>query len=221
MTRTFNQIGAAGTSNSTSIAVNLSYPDFLTSFFVPKTANGTLDLAIKVTQGGPQAITATASMAAGTPGIPGTVVVMTAAHVGMGANQSMFKVGINTLVAVPLSAGKAGVATGTFTVVGALHKITVDFYAWTPHTLTFTGLTTKGAILPDVIAGGSFNLNANGGGTVSLVSPSKISIDGSLAQRRTAAFTSLKLSFIPEPGALLLVVGGGLVLALMGAFRQR
>jgi hypothetical protein len=231
MTRTFGQLGAAGTSTAGSIAVALSYPAFVSDFFVPKTANGTLDLAIHITQGGPQSITAFNSGATGSPGIPGTVVVMTAAHVAMGANQSMFKVGVNTLVAVPLSAGKAGLFTGTFTVVGALHRITVDFYAWTPHTLTFTGLTTKGAALPTVTAAGSFNLTANGGGTVTLVSPSKISIDGSLAQRRTASFTKLVMSFVggtwvvhgtmvPEPATLLLLGAGALGLVLMGSRKK-
>ena len=66
-------------------------------------------------------------MASANTGIPGTVVVMAALHLAMGANQSMFKVGINTRVEVPLSAGKADVFTCTFTVVGALHGITVDF----------------------------------------------------------------------------------------------
>jgi hypothetical protein len=219
LTRTSGQLGASGTSTSASIAVNLSYPFFSTNFFVPKTANGTIDLAIHITQGGSQAITATNSMAAGTPGVPGTVVVMTAAHVAKGVEQSMFRVGINTLVAVPLSAGKAGQFTGTFSVVGALHIITVDFYAWTPHTLQFTGLTTKGVALPTVTAAGSFNLDGNGGGTVTLVSPSKISIDGALAQRRTAGFTTLVLNFVPEPGSLALLAGSAL--ALVRAARSR
>jgi hypothetical protein len=223
MTRTFGQlsVGSLPGSTSTSIGlVTLSYPFFSTNFFVPKTPNGTLDLAIHITQGGPQLISATPGGATGTPGVPGTVIVMTAAHVGMGLNQSMFKVGINTLVQVPLSAGKAGQFTGTFTVVGAAHTITVDFYAWSPGTFVFTGLTTKGAALPTVTAAGSFNLNANGGGTVTLVSPSKISIDGSLAQRRTAGFTALFMQFVPEPGTLLLLGAGALGLVFMGTRKK-
>jgi hypothetical protein len=223
MTRTSAQLGAAG-SGSTSLSigvVTLSYPFFSTNFFVPKTPNGVLDLAIHVTQGGPQTITATPGMASGSPGIAGTVVVMTAAHIAMGLNQSMFMVGANTLVAVPLSAGKAGQFTNTFSVTGQLHIITVDFYAWTPGTLTFTGLTTKGGALPTVIAMGSFNLNAQGGGTVTLVSPSKVSIDGALAQRRTASFTTLVLSFIPEPGTLLLLGAGAVALTFAGRSRRR
>jgi hypothetical protein len=214
----------SSTSSATSVAVNLSFPDFTTQFFVPKTTNGTLDLNIFISQGGPQAIVATKTplQANGTPGVEGTVVVMTAKHVVMGLNQSMFNVGVNTLVKVPLSAGKAGLFTGTFTVVGAPHTITVDFYAWTPGTLVFNGLTSKGAPLdePTVVAMGSFNLNSQGGGAVTLVSPSKVDIDGSLAQRRTASFTKLTLAFIPEPGAVLLILGGVLGLGVMGRFRR-
>jgi hypothetical protein len=223
--RTITQLGATGSSTSGSISVNLSYPAFSTQFFVPKTSMGVLDLHIKVTQGGPQAITATPSMANGSPGIPGTVIVMTAAHVAMGANQSMFNPGINTLVAVPVSVGKAGVFTGFFTVIGAPHTITVDFFAWTPGTVNFTGLTSKLAPLPDVVAMGSFNLNASGAGTVTLVSPSKISINGSLAMRRTASFTSLIMSFTganhaPEPGTLLLLGAGAAGLVLVGSRKR-
>jgi hypothetical protein len=219
MTRTNAQLGAAGNSTATSVAVTLSYPAFSTKFFAPKTANGVIDLAITITQGGFQAITATAGMASGSPGIPGTVLVMTAAHNGMGLNQSMFMVGVTTLVAVPLSNGKAGQFTNTFTVTGAQHTITVDFFAWTPGTLTFAGLTTKGSSIPNVSAMGSFNLTAMGGGTVTLVSPSKVSIDGPLAQRRSAGFTKLVLTFIPEPGTLFLL--GGAALALAFAMRRR
>jgi hypothetical protein len=201
------------------VAVTLSYPAFSTQFFVPKTANGVIDLAISITQGGPQAITATPSMAGGSPGIPGTLIVMTAMHLAMGVNQSMFAIGVNTLVAVPLSNGKAGTFTTTFTVTGAFHYVTVDFYAWTPHTLTFTGLTSGGQALPTVVAMGSFNLTGNGGGMVSLVSPSKVSIDGVLAQRRTASFTKLVLTFVPEPGTLLLI--GAAAVALARGARRR
>jgi hypothetical protein len=192
MTRTFAQLGASGSSTATSIAVSLSYPFFQTTAFAPGTV---IDLAQQISFGGPQAITATPGMGSGTPGVPGTVAVMTAIHIGKGVNQSMFLVGRNTLVRVPLSVGKAGFFTGTFTVIGALHQITVDFQAWTPNVVQFAGLTTKGAALPNVTLPGSFDLTQNGGGTVTLVSPSKLSVDGALAQRRSVAFSTLKLSF--------------------------
>jgi hypothetical protein len=217
MTRTTGQLGATGSSTGTSISVNLSYPFFSVTAFAPGTQ---IDLAQQITQGGPQAITATSNGANGSPGVPGTVIVMSAIHNGMGVNQSMFMVGANTIVQVPLSAGKAGQFTGSFLAVGVAHKITVDFYAWTPNVLVFSGLTSKGNPLPNVTAAGSFNLTANGGGTVTLVSPSKISIDGTLAQRRTAGFTSLVLSFVPEPGTLLLLGAGALGLVLMGSRKR-
>ena len=224
MDRTQTQLNATGTSTASSIAVNLAYPAFSFTTFVPKTANGVLDLHIKITQGGPQALTATPGMAGVDLGIPGTVIVMTAVHAAKGANASMYSPGINTLVAVPVSIGKAGQFTGSFLVLGQQHTITVDFFAWTPGMQTFAGLTTKGMALTDVVAAGSFNLNAAGAGTVTLVSPSKISINGALAQRRTAAFTTLKLTFagdvVPEPGTLLLLGAGALGLALVGSRKR-
>jgi hypothetical protein len=134
----------------------------------------------------------------------------------------MFNVGVNTLVAVPVSIGKAGTFIGSFIVLGITHTITVDFFAWTPGMATFVGLTSKGVALPTVMAVGSFNLTAGGGGTVTLVSPTKVDIDGSLAQRRTASFTTLKLTFagVPEPGTLLLLGAGALGLALVGSRKR-
>ena len=216
MSRTTAQLGATGTSTASSISVNLVYQQFSFSLFVPKTANGP-DLHIKITQGGPQAITATPAMANGTPGVPGTVIVMTAQHVAKAVNASMFNLGVLTLVAVPISIGKAGQFVRSFTVLGISHTLTVDFFAWTPGMVTFTGLTTRGIALPTVMAAGSFNLTLAGGGLVTLVSPTKVSIDGQLAQRRTASFTTLRL-VVPEPGNLLLLGAAG---AALVAFARR
>jgi hypothetical protein len=221
MTRTGGQLGIVGTgSTGTSMSATLSYPAFATKFFIPKTTNGVLDLGVSITQGGPQNLTAAPSMAGATMGVPGTVNVRTAIHNGKGVNQSTFMTGINTLVMVPVSVGVAGQFTGSFIVLGIAHTITVDFFAWTPHTQVFTGLTTKLAALPTVTAAGTWNLTAMGGGTVTLVSPSKISIDCGLAQRRTASFTALKMYFVPEPGTLLLLGAGALGLVLVGSRKK-
>jgi hypothetical protein len=222
MTRTGGQLGITGTSTgNTSISAALSYPAFVTKFFIPKTVNGVLDLAISITQGGPQNITATPGMALGAPGVAGTVNVRTAAHLNKGVDQSMYVTGANTLVMVPVSIGVAGLFTGSFLVLGILHNITVDFYAWAPGTQMFDGLTSKGMVLPTVTAAGSWNLTPGGDGTVTLVSPSKISIDCGLAQRRTASFTSLRMVFVPEPGSTLLLLGAGaLGLVLVGSRKR-
>ena len=204
-------VTASGTSAATSVAVSLTVPSFATTFFVPRTANGALTLHLGVTFDGAQVITATPGMAVATAGVPGSARLMTAAHDFMGVNQSMFKVGLQTIVSLPLSAGGMGQFTNTFSLLGTHHHFTIDFYAWTPGTRTFKGLTSMSAPLPDVVAMGSFALNGNGAGTVNLVTPSKLSVDGPLAQRRTVSLTTLRLSFVPEPAALLLLataVGG-------------
>jgi hypothetical protein len=214
MTRTFGQLGASGTSTNSSITVSLSYPAVATTAFMPGYPG--YDFAVQVAQGGAQAITATPSMGAGTPGIPGTVAVMTAIHLGMGVNQSMFLIATQTLVQIPLSHGNAGQFVNTFFYGGIPHNITVDFHAWTPGTLAFSGLTSLGQPLPNVTTMGSFSLTAQGGGMVTLISPSKISIDGPASQRRTVGVTRLMLSFVPEPGSLLLLAGAALALASAG-----
>jgi hypothetical protein len=234
-------LNPTGTSSGGTYSVSLTLPAFS---LVQFTTGGVINVrtAAAVAQG-VQYISGNDSSAVGAPPIPGMVTVNVAGHVAKGANASQLVKGPTTLVKVPLSIGKAGTFTGYFYVLGIPHYITVDFYAWTPHTLSFTGLTTKGAALPDVVAMGSYDLvvlppaskvpasqwvfGHVGGGTVTLVAPSKISIDGALAQRRTASFTSLTLTYlssgpdavhgtmVPEPDALLLLAGGaGLLLAL-------
>jgi hypothetical protein len=204
------------------IDVNVNFFFTSTIFGVPKTPNGTLDLAINVTQGGTQAINANAVGATANQGIPGVVIVAGGlpVHIGMNVNQSMFKLGASTIVNVPLSAGKGGTSTTTFNAVGVNHTITVQFYSWTVGSYVFSGLTSKYSALPNVTAQGSFNITAGGGGMVTLVSPSRVDIDGALAARRTASFTALVLNFVPEPGTLLLLGAGALGLVLMGSRKR-
>jgi hypothetical protein len=217
LTRTTAQLGAAGSSTAASVAVSLSFPAFATTVFRPLTTP--FDLAVRITQGGPQAITATPGMGSGAPGIPGSVVVLSAVHAGMGVNQSMFMVGVNTIVRAPLSHGRAGNFTGTFALTGNLFDVSIDFYAWTPGSIVFTQVTSGGVALPDFTAMGSFNLTGNGGGTVTLVSPARLSVAGAGlggVERRNIGFVAntLTLHFVPEPGSLLLLGAGGLLLAV-------
>jgi hypothetical protein len=222
ITRTAAQLGATGSSTAGSVAVSLSFPAFATTVFRPLTTP--FDFAVRITQGGPQAITATAGMGSGAPGVPGSVVVLSAVHAGMGANQSMFMVGANTIVRAPLSHGRAGNFTGTFVVTGNLFDFSVDFYAWTPGSILFSNVTSGGMALPDFTAMGSFSLTGHGGGTITLVSPARLSVAGvglGGVERSNVGFVAntLTLHFVPEPGALLLLGAGGLMLALAGRRR--
>jgi hypothetical protein len=213
-------VGASGTApNATSYSVSLTMPLFTLNTF---TTGGAININTMATFAGSASITGNVSSAAANQGIGGIVTVKVAAHVAKGVNASKQAAAMTTLVKIPLNIGVAGVTTGYFTVLGNGHYITVDFYAWTPHTLTFTGLTSKFVALPTptVVAMGSVNLTANGGGTVTLVSPSKISIDGPLAQRRTAGFTSLTMTYAPEPSTLLLLGAGVVGLVLVGSRKR-
>jgi len=218
--RTAAQLGATGSSTASSVTVALSFPQTTVGFFVPKAGTPGVHQHFSITQGGPQNLTASAGMGGASMGVPGTVVVMTASHNSKGVNQSTFMVGFFSLAHIPLNIGVVGQTIGSFIVSGAYHYQTVDFYAWTPGTLSFANLTSLGFALPSVVAMGSFNLTALGGGTVTLVSPSKVSIDGTFS-RRTVGLATLTLSFVPEPGTLLLLAAAGAALALHGARGRR
>jgi hypothetical protein len=213
-------VGASGSAaNATSYNVSLTMPLFTLNTF---TTGGAININTNATFMGSASISGGVSSAAANQGIGGQVTVKVAAHVAKGVNASKQAAAMTTLVKLPLNIGAAGQQTGYFTVLGNGHYITVDFYAWTPHTLTFTGLTSKFVALPTptVVAMGSVNLTAGGGGTVTLVSPSKISIDGPLAQRRTAGFTALTLTYAPEPSTLLLLGAGVVGLVLVGSRKR-
>jgi len=216
-------LGATGTATGGNYSASLTVGLFAISQF---TTGGAIPIGTMVTMMGGQVVNGMASSAGATQGVAGGVTVRVAAlnkaATKLVSNHSKLSM-YTTLVKVPLAVGKAGTFTDYFYVLTNLHYITVDFYAWTPHTLAFTGLTTKKAALPNVTAKGSFALTPMDGGVVTLVSPSKISIDGILAQRRTASFTTLKLTYAPtapEPSTLLLLGAGVVGLALVGSRKR-
>lgn len=200
--------------------LSLSVPSFQHTVFLPKSANGVLDLAYLLQIGGQQHLTATFGGARATQGIPGTILLKTAVHAAMGVNASMYQVGAITLLRVPLSVGAGATQMGTFSVLNEPHSFTVHQYAWTPSTLTFTGLTSRGNPLPDVVAMGTFVGPGDGQpGEITLVAPTLIEIRGALAERRTVTLSSVKLFFdadeshpfpvcVPEPGEAALLATG-------------
>ena len=202
-------VSATGTSSASSVSVAVTLPPFSDGEF------GTIALSPnpvatyrRLRLGGSQALAATPSMATATMGLPGLVTLRVAAH----TKASMQVPAFTTLLHVPLTVGASGQRWGYFVLLNTLHYVTVDFYGWTPQTRTFMGLTVRGAALPDVVAMGSFDLTVNGGGSVALVSPTRIAVDGFYSQQRTISLTTLKLNFVPEPATFLLLAAGGLAL---------
>jgi hypothetical protein len=203
-------VGGSGSSTSSSVSVSLVLPQFQGGAFGSINFVGTYR---SLTLGGSQMLTVTPGKAAATKGIPGSAGVKLAPHIANGANASMLTP-MTSLIRVPIAFGGTGSTTDLFYLSGSPQYVTVDFYGWFPGMQTFTGLTSKFSPLPDAMATGSFNLTAMGGGSVLLVAPARVSIDGAFAQRRGVVFTTLKLNFVPEPGTALLLGAGGLALFL-------
>ena len=186
LTRSTTELGASGSSTATSISVSLAFPALSTSFLASTT--GMAFVFVSITQGGAQAITATPGMASGTPAIAGQVVVG----------------GTTPLVTVPLHHG----SPAQITINRASTQFAIGFfYGWFPNTITVKGLATPTLATTQFVAKGTFDLTAQGGGTVTLVAPAKLHVVGEIPEiaGRIHSFTTLTLHFVPEPGALLLL----------------
>lgn len=205
---------ATGTSTASSYNVALTMPLFQFQGF---TTGGTIPLATRASLQGGQTIAGGSASATANVGIEGMVTFGGAQHtMGSMWNQPL----MGTLAFLPIYVGKAD-RGGFYSTFSPPYSGDFFFYGWTPGTLSFTGLSTRGVALPDVIAMGTFGLGANGAGAVTLVSPSRIFLynwEGgsqvSLVNRVTLA--TLKLTFVPEPSAMLLLGAGALALVGYG-----
>ena len=211
--------------------LSLDVPFFQHTAFLPKSPNGVVDLAYVLTLGGSQHLTATRSRARATQGIPGAILMKTAVHVAKGVDASMYQVGANTLLRIPLSVGAGVTQMGMFSVLNQPHSFTAHQFAWTAGTVTFTGLTSGGNPLPDVVTMGTFFPPFDGQpGQITLVAPTRIEIQGALAQRSMVSLSRVHLAFdadesgplpicVPEPGEAVLLATG--FAAWLSALRRR
>lgn len=129
-------ISATGTSTSTSVSLLMnvgptSYTEFATA------AGALLHLSFAI--GGSAGLTATPGGAAATMAIPAQATVKFAAH-------TMFSkiVPGSTVLKAAFDFGVKGrYVHPYFVILTGPHYLTVDFYGWTPGTVSFTDLTSK------------------------------------------------------------------------------
>jgi hypothetical protein len=196
-------VTASGTGTSSSGGVTLDSAVFATT---GATAPGTTPIITKVVltaANGPGAF-------AGTP-LHGAMAIGGRVRLLAGGGFTAFSVPLTVSGTRGVGLGGSPVQTGTpassFALLGG---------TWTTGWVTLTGIGTP-ANPRTVALAGSDARTANGLGTLTLVTPIRISHSqlGSLA-----AFGVLRLTFAPEPGAVALLLAAGGLLAL-GTFRAR
>ncbi len=117
---------------------------------------------------------------------------------------------------IPLSVAGAG---GTVMAQTAGIMVTVTGHIWTTGSASVTGITTTpvdgGPVLNTVTRTGTYALDPDTGGTVTLVTPVRVltNVAGNLP-----TFVTTRLNFVPEPGTLMLF---GMGLAGVAGWRSR
>jgi hypothetical protein len=204
---------ATGTSTASSYNVALTMPLFQFQGF---TTGGVVPIRTTASLEGAQTIVGGSASGTANVFIQGAVQVGGARH----SMASMWSpVRGATLVWLPISVGRDALYSVYHSIGTWPYYTLLRHYGWTPGTLSFMDLTTRGMALPDVVVMGSFDLRAGGGGTVTLVSPTRISVldlDTAQPVSTRVTFATLKLSFVPEPATLLLLGAGALALAGYG-----
>jgi hypothetical protein len=211
---------ATGTSTSSSVSVSLEVPDFSFETFTVVPVISIAYTHVRLAVGGSAMLSAMASMAAASKGVPASA-----------------QVDVHTSPAAPVydmyrlrfapGAVRYPVATPTQTFLAFYRKAYVHAgsYGWDVGSVTISSLTLSGRAMPDANAMGSFDLTALGAGTVTLVAPRRIQIRTfepslSFVRRTAGSFTTLTLHFVPEPAASLLLGATGAALLLRRSARR-
>jgi hypothetical protein len=118
-------------------------------------------------------------------------------------------------IAIPLS--PIGNTGDSFVLEAGSLVITVLGTGWTTGAVTLTGVTTAG-VNTVTLAGYDNRTPAHHGGVVQLISPFKVITN---AAGNLAGVATQTLTFVPEAGALALLVSGVVTLAILGSRRQR
>jgi len=119
-------------------------------------------------------------------------------------------------LAVPLNPiGNTGVSVA---VVAGTLAVTVQGTGWTTGNITLTNVTTGDPAVNTVVRTGADGRNANGTGIVQLISAFHVTTN---AAGNLPGLATQTLTFVPEPGTLLLLCSGVATLGIGGWLRAR
>jgi len=119
-------------------------------------------------------------------------------------------------LAVPLNPiGNTGVSVA---VVAGTLAVTVQGTGWTTGKVSITNVTTGDPAVNTVVQTGADGRNANGTGIVSLISAFHVKTN---AAGNLPGLATQTLTFVPEPGTLLLLCSGVATLGIGGWLRAR
>jgi hypothetical protein len=119
-------------------------------------------------------------------------------------------------LAVPL--GIVGNTGQTVAVVAGTLAVTVQGTGWTTGKISITNVTTGDPAVNTVVRTGADGRNANGTGIVSLISAFHVTTN---AAGNLPGLATQTLTFVPEPGTLLLLCSGVATLGIGGWLRAR
>jgi hypothetical protein len=198
--------GNAGSNTNATLGAGNAFAATLTTFFVANATQPVSAIYVYLNNN------AAGNFTGAVPGDVGGA----AAFTGMA---TVF-VGGSPLAVIPLNVGAPGVQFVTVTKKGACTFCLTGVNAsWTAGTGLITNVATAlGGPLQNITVMGNNALTPGGGGTLTLVSPGKVitNLTGPIP-----LISTLTLTYVPEPGTLLLLGAGVAGLAALGRKRVR